>query len=102
MIRRPPRSTLFPYTTLFRSCRHPRHAHADGRAEHLHAGGFGMGLDSKIVIGVGSGSATVFTSAMSAGIVPTFNPSTSSGIEDRKSACLKSSHRLVSYAVFCL
>src|SRR2546430_4276823 len=32
MIRRPPRSTLFPYTTLFRSCRDPDHA----RARRLH------------------------------------------------------------------
>src|SRR5256885_7254249 len=32
MIRRPPRSTLFPYTTLFRS-EHPRHVPAGGRAE---------------------------------------------------------------------
>src|SRR5256885_16744582 len=30
MIRRPPRSTLFPYTTLFRSLRHPRRQGADG------------------------------------------------------------------------
>src|SRR5690242_21184312 len=37
MIRRPPRSTLFPYTTLFRS---PRHAHA-GHAGGLHPGGSG-------------------------------------------------------------
>src|SRR2546422_5526630 len=35
MIRRPPRSTLFPYTTLFRSC------HPAGAARHLRAGGLG-------------------------------------------------------------
>src|SRR3712207_8359738 len=37
MIRRPPRSTLFPYTTLFRSCRFGRHAAFDqpGRRRHL-------------------------------------------------------------------
>src|SRR2546425_4084864 len=34
MIRRPPRSTLFPYTTLFRSA-HPRHRRPDG-ADHAH------------------------------------------------------------------
>src|SRR2546427_6176622 len=33
MIRRPPRSTLFPYTTLFRSLRQRRHAHVGDRAE---------------------------------------------------------------------
>src|SRR2546430_10944752 len=38
MIRRPPRSTLFPYTTLFRSARDPHHLHvADGeRVEQFH------------------------------------------------------------------
>src|SRR5258705_1317752 len=44
MIRRPPRSTLFPYTTLFRSsgfgC---RHAHALAHARELHRFGSGMG-----------------------------------------------------------
>src|SRR2546427_5789203 len=43
MIRRPPRSTLFPYTTLFRSCaaRHGRrlHRHAPGGAAGRHGGG---------------------------------------------------------------
>src|SRR3712207_8599048 len=33
MIRRPPRSTLFPYTTLFRSLRHARHEEARGRSQ---------------------------------------------------------------------
>src|SRR3989441_10574648 len=35
MIRRPPRSTLFPYTTLFRSHRVARDGHRDGDAERL-------------------------------------------------------------------
>src|SRR5690349_23435530 len=35
MIRRPPRSTLFPYTTLFRSGRHGGLASGDGRVEHV-------------------------------------------------------------------
>src|SRR5687767_15496493 len=34
MIRRPPRSTLFPYTTLFRSREHPRDAHEHRRQTH--------------------------------------------------------------------
>src|SRR2546428_2344808 len=43
MIRRPPRSTLFPYTTLFRSCQLRHEHHADDRraarpARHLHGG----------------------------------------------------------------
>src|SRR5260370_22470043 len=36
MIRRPPRSTLFPYTTLFRSFRLARHARGHGLLHHLH------------------------------------------------------------------
>src|SRR5258707_12011903 len=35
MIRRPPRSTLFPYTTLFRSQQHDEHAHTDQDRPHL-------------------------------------------------------------------
>src|SRR5260221_7522844 len=38
MIRRPPRSTLFPYTTLFRSCLEPRYCLSDGDASSF-AGG---------------------------------------------------------------
>src|SRR2546427_4470427 len=42
MIRRPPRSTLFPYTTLFRSCREPvREDSRLHRAVHDHAGAVG-------------------------------------------------------------
>src|SRR3712207_8568189 len=78
MIRRPPRSTLFPYTTLFRSARRaisaagPRDVDRDGatrfadavcRAAKLHAAG---------------------------------------DLEDRKSTRLNSSHANISYAVFCL
>src|SRR5437763_4777440 len=69
MIRRPPRSTLFPYTTLFRS-RHP----------HRHV----LLLQSR----EGHGLATVGW----AGAWPS----------DRKSTRLNSSHRCISYAVFCL
>src|SRR5437588_8792843 len=45
MIRRPPRSTLFPYTTLFRSTR-PHHALAPG-AEVLHSAGPCVRVDRK-------------------------------------------------------
>src|SRR5687768_17915649 len=90
MIRRPPRSTLFPYTTLFRSvgvdvgvvgadvvCHvvlhrvetgHPRFAKAD-------------------VIGVGDAR---------------FDIATHAEVLDRKSTRLNSSHGYISYAVFCL
>src|SRR5258708_30365938 len=74
MIRRPPRSTLFPYTTLFRSRR-----------------SF-SGVNHEIPI---------FAKALclSAVIV---RRSLSSGRPDRKSTRLNSSHQIISYAVFCL
>src|SRR2546429_3804417 len=72
MIRRPPRSTLFPYTTLFRS---GRRVGAAVPARHRLAG---RGID-KPVTAVGYQ-------------VPV----------DRKSTRLNSSHGYISYAVFCL
>src|SRR5256885_5672308 len=78
MIRRPPRSTLFPYTTLFRSVPQPAVAglHGLGPDRHL------RGRDRP-----GHG-------------VPLFlGPS---GRVDRKSTRLNSSHLVISYAVFCL
>src|SRR5437867_7189305 len=67
MTPRPPRSTLFPYTTLFRSPRpaHPRNPLAPARPVK--------------------------------GLAPTTRPQ-----RDRKSTRLNSSHRTISYAVFCL
>src|SRR3712207_6964295 len=44
MIRRPPRSTLFPYTTLFRSGKEPRHAGATARGEGGEAAGRGRSV----------------------------------------------------------
>src|SRR2546422_8217826 len=90
MIRRPPRSTLFPYTTLFRS-EFPT-AHQGSKVE---------GRTSKVT-GRGSG-ATKPTTLDS-------RPSTldhSAGDQriwnsDRKSTRLNSSHGYISYAVFCL
>src|SRR5690242_21077393 len=77
MIRRPPRSTLFPYTTLFRSVRalqrHEPRLHPDGRA--LSAGR-----------PRGDGSRRRAPERR----------------EDRKSTRLNSSHMSISYAVFCL
>src|SRR3989441_79920 len=43
MIRRPPRSTLFPYTTLFRSRRGAAHHRRGGAQAHLHLGRAGAG-----------------------------------------------------------
>src|SRR2546430_5463837 len=72
MIRRPPRSTLFPYTTLFRSharglCPHPARAVVQG----------GRGVRGRADVSLGL-------------------------LQDRKSTRLNSSHSQISYAVFCL
>src|SRR2546422_5525853 len=81
MIRRPPRSTLFPYTTLFRSS--PRTAKA---------------LDVKTRKGsvVIAKTAGIESSAKSRSVVSTTMRA------DRKSTRLNSSHGYISYAVFCL
>src|SRR5258708_29378682 len=73
MIRRPPRSTLFPYTTLFRSLpmfpENPLAPRAQGvRATDIASHTLGAPVD----------------------------------IRDRKSTRLNSSHQIISYAVFCL
>src|SRR2546422_2717790 len=82
MIRRPPRSTLFPYTTLFRSHK-VRHQSA-GSALKIEV------LAIADEIGFHSGRATVPAAASAA-----LN-------RDRKSTRLNSSHGYISYAVFCL
>src|SRR5438034_2327982 len=73
MIRRPPRSTLFPYTTLFRSqrllIRHVLDQHHDALVVRGGGGGDAGGVDAD---------------------------------RDRKSTRLNSSHTVISYAVFCL
>src|SRR2546430_5599135 len=78
MIRRPPRSTLFPYTTLFRSLR------------ILDQNG------QPAVNGVPSATSTIFDVMVGGGNGFQFVP------EDRKSTRLNSSHSQISYAVFCL
>src|SRR2546422_4476663 len=78
MIRRPPRSTLFPYTTLFRS--RPDLAGIRGAAPHQ--------------IGWRDGRRT---DVRSRGGAPRRNKP-----RDRKSTRLNSSHGYISYAVFCL
>src|SRR5690349_23487394 len=72
MIRRPPRSTLFPYTTLFRSLAHVPYRGAAAGIQDLISGN----LDLYCPV--------------------------ASGALDRKSTRLNSSHVEISYAVFCL
>src|SRR5436309_11882968 len=77
MIRRPPRSTLFPYTTLFRSTeRGWRHREEVFRR-----------ITQVDGLGIGEGSIRILAPLLK---------------EDRKSTRLNSSHVKISYAVFCL
>src|SRR2546426_9273065 len=90
MIRRPPRSTLFPYTTLFRS--YPRHV----APPPLQLGGHARKRrqDAAVLAGVvrrRRGRDPRRTRAQLRAVRP-----------DRKSTRLNSSHLVISYAVFCL
>src|SRR5258708_3029619 len=89
MIRRPPRSTLFPYTTLFRSAQ--TMPDWDGVAK--------MPSETYDNTWVGAGapkaSDTFLTSSQCLGCHD-------AGSTDRKSTRLNSSHQIISYAVFCL
>src|SRR3989449_2523023 len=83
MIRRPPRSTLFPYTTLFRSI-----------------------IDNTVNASLGAASPTTFDAgrlafAQTTGNLDLVRP-LQVGRLDRKSTRLNSSHGYISYAVFCL
>src|SRR5438552_7667891 len=76
MIRRPPRSTLFPYTTLFRSL-----GHEIDRAR------FELGQDLADIFPHDPDHDQLYAAELKA---------------DRKSTRLNSSHQIISYAVFCL
>src|SRR5256885_5158386 len=97
MIRRPPRSTLFPYTTLFRSFIRPQHQDAEftGVATPvLDSISFQLGprAGSKPSQGLWYSGAPLDSDAHLAYL---------QGL-DRKSTRLNSSHLVISYAVFCL
>src|SRR5258708_11456465 len=90
MIRRPPRSTLFPYTTLFRSL-----AERDARITQLERAN--QLLLARIAL--------VEANAQRLSIDPAelWKPVTPPPrLVDRKSTRLNSSHQIISYAVFCL
>src|SRR3712207_8267384 len=96
MIRRPPRSTLFPYTTLFRSARIAVGAVAGGKRIVRHcphaARAFGDVLPGHLdmeAAGVGA-------------LGPVDGEEVLDLAQDRKSTRLNSSHANISYAVFCL
>src|SRR3712207_7445245 len=98
MIRRPPRSTLFPYTTLFRSLRDGV-AGAVRRQPPAVEDHEGDGRDGRLHLTCEAAALTISTRPSgSSDAPPTSAPSTS----DRKSTRLNSSHANISYAVFCL
>src|SRR2546426_3643161 len=78
MIRRPPRSTLFPYTTLFRSC-YPESSNQGSQWKRSR-----------------------YALAEDWAAVRAEKQKALSWMEDRKSTRLNSSHLVISYAVFCL
>src|SRR3712207_6906469 len=92
MIRRPPRSTLFPYTTLFRSA--GREGSADPIVARL-ARGRASGQHGRDVL-CRPHMAAHRQKAASSG------PARDAEGRDRKSTRLNSSHANISYAVFCL
>src|SRR3712207_7896436 len=91
MIRRPPRSTLFPYTTLFRSVIVAVQRNAQGQDV------YGTPARASYQILGPNGQSVVTPAASTAGTV-----GTESSSSDRKSTRLNSSHANISYAVFCL
>src|SRR2546428_9778388 len=90
MIRRPPRSTLFPYTTLFRSGRR-----AMVRMPPRLRSSFSSSRDrmSASFLGMASKEALILTRELE---------KLERNLGDRKSTRLNSSHDQISYAVFCL
>src|SRR2546429_1535670 len=94
MIRRPPRSTLFPYTTLFRSLMRYNGNPAyemEGRAASGVSSGTAMQIVEDILRTLPAGIGYEWTGA-----------SLQERQSDRKSTRLNSSHGYISYAVFCL
>src|SRR2546422_5867728 len=92
MIRRPPRSTLFPYTTLFRSvfCGALAGAALGFLWFNAHPAQVFMGDTGALAIGGAFGTVAILLKAEFLLLI------------DRKSTRLNSSHGYISYAVFCL
>src|SRR3712207_8930046 len=92
MIRRPPRSTLFPYTTLFRS-----------RAAGLAAPLVDPGVQPAPAVEQPVDALVVVSGDRAGRLVPELDlDRLALGQQDRKSTRLNSSHANISYAVFCL
>src|SRR2546426_5843245 len=88
MIRRPPRSTLFPYTTLFRSGLGTRSQRGAVLADDHRGDALGQQLGLDGIAGEGA--------------LPRDPVQPQLLAQDRKSTRLNSSHLVISYAVFCL
>src|SRR3712207_7630128 len=97
MIRRPPRSTLFPYTTLFRSVGSGKPLDGEGDVDPFHVGAYSVELAKHCDLRKKTGvHGPKHPQHQRAGEKPQNVPS------DRKSTRLNSSHANISYAVFCL
>src|SRR3712207_6909360 len=96
MIRRPPRSTLFPYTTLFRSARtlmgNPDAILLDEPSEGI----------APVIVQMMAEAIRAMKAEGVAVLLSEQNWAFAAGIGDRKSTRLNSSHANISYAVFCL
>src|SRR5258708_17043382 len=90
MIRRPPRSTLFPYPTLFRS------------AEPMNAKAFYWAAALAVGLGITASVQAVSTIQFRTTALTFVAESIGTAALDRKSTRLNSSHQIISYAVFCL
>src|SRR2546429_7336053 len=91
MIRRPPRSTLFPYTTLFRS------PLPGGAGDEHRARGDAEHLDHAVEL------ALIDLAGLQGGVAVAEPVRRATDVaQDRKSTRLNSSHGYISYAVFCL
>src|SRR2546429_4095985 len=88
MIRRPPRSTLFPYTTLFRS--------PGGVSGAVLPAARGVGAQGAVAVPARPRGSRVARRARARGGLAR------TAARDRKSTRLNSSHGYISYAVFCL
>src|SRR2546427_5406833 len=97
MIRRPPRSTLFPYTTLFRSRVHANEGvvGVDGSGRGF-AGDEALHVRAKVLYLLPVDLLYVLQGPLGVGVQGGCGPG------DRKSTRLNSSHSQISYAVFCL
>src|SRR3712207_7511875 len=92
MIRRPPRSTLFPYTTLFRS----------GRLEPSGAYPGHMSRSGPVRLGLSLLVVSLLLVGCRITDLDDGSDVTAEEVKDRKSTRLNSSHANISYAVFCL